>query len=57
MLIRLELDQTHPPTGTVTTGEETEVPFEGWLGLLATLSELLGPEGGLLEMTTRSNED
>jgi hypothetical protein len=50
MEVRISLDQSEPPMGTLTvTGgpqepgrTESSVPFTGWLGLLRALSDAIG---------------
>ena len=51
MEIRMTLDRTDPPAGTVCRIDDAPVevsatrsiPFTGWLGMLHALSELIGP--------------
>jgi hypothetical protein len=39
--ITIRIDALDPPTGWVSSAGKPEVAFEGWLGLLRVLSELL----------------
>ena len=43
VVIIIRLDAIDPPAGRVSLPGDPEHPFMGWLGLLAVLSELLGP--------------
>jgi hypothetical protein len=46
VLITIRLDVLDPPAGWVSLRGGREVAFEGWLGLLRVLSELLGSPPG-----------
>jgi hypothetical protein len=41
-VIRVTIEKVHPLTGTATRESGTALRFDGWLGLLGVLSELLG---------------
>ena len=41
VVITIRLDAIDPPAGRVSRAGEPELAFEGWLGLLRVLSELL----------------
>ena len=41
VVITIRLDAIDPPAGRVSVAGEPELAFEGWLGLLRVLSELL----------------
>lgn len=41
MVIEVRVDQQHPLVGTVAVEGESTATFEGWLDLLAALSQLL----------------
>ena len=43
VVIIIRLDAMDPPVGRISLLGDQEHPFTGWLGLLAVLSELLGP--------------
>jgi hypothetical protein len=44
--ITIRLDGIDPPVGRISLAGGVEVVFEGWLGLLRALSELLEAAGG-----------
>jgi hypothetical protein len=54
MEVRISLDQTDPPVGSLTVtspsrvqeGTRSPIAFTGWLGLLHALSEALDSSGG-----------
>lgn len=41
VVIRITVDKAEPLTGVATTGSGDALPFEGWLGLLGVLSQLV----------------
>jgi hypothetical protein len=41
VVITIRIDAIDPPAGRVSVAGEPELAFEGWLGLLRVLSELL----------------
>lgn len=43
IVIRVTIETTEPLTGTATARPHAGVRFDGWLGLLAALAELVGP--------------
>lgn len=45
MVIRIAIDTLDPLTGIAQSERGEELRFEGWLGLLSTLSTMVGPPG------------
>jgi hypothetical protein len=43
MLIQIDVKEMDPPTGTVRIEGKENRSFTGWLGLIHTLEELIGP--------------
>jgi hypothetical protein len=41
ILLRISIEKLEPLTGSATLGDGERVWFEGWLGLLSVLSELV----------------
>ncbi len=43
MLMQIDVKELDPPTGTVQIEGDENRSFVGWLGLIHTLEELIGP--------------
>jgi hypothetical protein len=41
--MQIDLDALDPPTGSVRIGDQDKRSFVGWLGLIHTLEEVIGP--------------